>query len=111
MKHASAPINKETIHQWKTLEDRRILTGAGKSYLSKLVEKEASYYYQSEKFKRTIPMDILATWAKELDIPVPQLFLDGERNPRARIMSLIDSVDEERLPQALRVLEAVLTGQ
>ncbi|MBL4898032.1 MAG: hypothetical protein JKX76_00150 [Colwellia sp.] len=111
MKHTTDEPNNEINHQWQTLEEKRLSMGVGKSHLSKLVEREASYYYQSEKFKRPIPLDILSTWAKELELPVSQLFIEGEGNPRAKIMSLIDSVDDEKLPQALRVLEAVLAGQ
>lgn len=109
-----APAKKqpsaETLHQWAIIESARDAKGTPKKAMSAIAEMENSYYYQNEKYKRAIPLDILTKWARHLEVPFGKLFLEGDADPRARIISLIETADEDQLPQALRVLEAVLSG-
>lgn len=101
---------EETIHQWSTLEEKRLEKRVSKKELSLSAGMQDSYYYQSHKFKRPIPLEVLATWSKLLDLPIGMLFLEGNENPKAKIIHLVQQADEEKLPQALRVLEALLAS-
>lgn len=110
MTKQQTPASAETLHQWDTIEAARVAKKIKKTELSEAIDRHGSYYYQAEKFKWAIPLEALSVWAKMLDINPSQLFLEGEENPRAKIIALIAGADDSKLPQALRVLEAVLAS-
>lgn len=103
-------IDPETLHQWDVIEKKRAETKTPKQELSLLAGRQASYYYQSHKFKRQIPLDVLTVWADALKIPARMLFLEGDEDPVARLIHLVQQADREKLPQAVRILEAFLTS-
>ncbi|WP_120636049.1 hypothetical protein [Ruegeria sp. EL01] len=101
-------VDPETLHQWDVIETKRQQLNADKKELSLLAGRQDSYYYQSHKFKRPIPLEALVAWSEALNIPSGMLFLDGEEDPKAKIMNLVEQADKSKLPQAVRILEAFL---